>query len=208
MSVILPIHPDNPQKNRIIQVAEASRKGEVIAYPTDSTYALGCQIGNKIALERIKKIRQLDENHKFTLICRDLSELGNYAKVNNNAFRLIKALVPGPYTFILQATREVPKRLLHSKQKTIGIRIPDHKLLQAVLAELDAPLMNTTLQLPGMQYPLTTPVEIKDLVGNRVDLIVEGGSTGIELTTVIDLVEEPVLVRQGKGDITSVLSTY
>jgi len=174
----------------------------VIVYPTDSGYALACQIGNKTALERIRRIRKLDEKHHFTLVCRDLSELSTYAQVTNNVYRILKVHTPGPYTFILPATREVPRRLMHPKRKTIGLRIPDHKIALALLEILDEPLMSTTLTLPGEEIAFLEAQAIRDVLGNQVDLIIDGGSCGLEPTTIIDLSgEEPVILRKGKGEV-------
>ncbi|HLQ25459.1 MAG TPA: L-threonylcarbamoyladenylate synthase [Acidiferrobacterales bacterium] len=194
------IHPHNPQPRLIRRAAEIICRDGVIAYPTDSSYALGCHIGNKEAVARIRTIRQLDHKHNFTLVCRDLSEIAVYAKVNNVAYRLLKANTPGPYTFILPATREVPRRLQHPKRKTIGLRIPDNIISQALLAELGEPLMSVTLILPGEQLPLSDPVEIRAHLEHRLDLIIDGGYCGLEPTTVIDLEsDQPHITRAGKG---------
>ena len=202
MSQYFRIHPDNPQARLIHQAVDIIRKGGVVAYPTDSAYALGCHIGDKRALERICAIRRLDANHNFTLICRDLSDLGVYAKVNNSAYRLIKAATPGPYTFILQATREVPRRLVHPKRKTIGLRVPDNNICVDLLAQLGEPMMTTTLILPGEQYPLTDPSEIREMLEHQVDLIIDGGFCGLESTTVVNLEEQvPEIIREGCGDL-------
>lgn len=201
MSQFFQIHPDNPQKRLISQAVERIRAGDVIVYPTDSGYALGCHIGDKKALERIQRIRQLDDKHNFTLVCRDLSELGMYAKVDNSGYRLLKALTPGPYTFILPATREVPKRLQNPKRKTIGLRVPEHAITQALLVELDEPLMSTTLIMPGESMPESDPYEIRSLLEHAVDLIIDGGYGSLEPTTVVDLTGgAPEVVRQGLGD--------
>lgn len=195
------IHPQNPQSRLISQVVTIVRHGGVIIYPTDSSYALGCLIGNKAAMDRIRYIRELDEHHNFTLMCRDLSEIASYARVDNRAFRLIKSLTPGPYTFILNATREVPRRLQNPKRKTIGLRVPDHPIALALLEVLGEPLMSVTLILPSEEMPLTDPEDIGKMLGNRVDAIIDGGNCGFEPTTIIDLAGEvPVVVRQGKGD--------
>ena len=196
----LHIHPLNPQPRLIKQVVDVICAGGVIIYPTDSSYALGCHIGDKAAMERIRNIRELDNKHNFTLVCRDLSEIANYAKVDNAAYRLIKSLTPGPYTFILKATHEVPRRLQNPKRKTIGLRVPDHAIVQALIEMLGEPLMSSTLMLPGNEVPLNDPQEIQNLLKNQVDLIIDGGNCGLEPTTVIDLVEgTPQVVRQGKG---------
>jgi tRNA threonylcarbamoyl adenosine modification protein (Sua5/YciO/YrdC/YwlC family) len=202
MSQYFRIHPDNPQARLIHQAVGIIRKGGVVAYPTDSAYALGCHIGDKRALDRICTIRRLDEGHNFTLICRDLSDLGVYAKVNNSAYRLIKAATPGPYTFILQATREVPRRLVHPKRKTIGLRVPENNICMDLLAELGEPMMTTTLILPGEEYPLTDPADIRDMLEHQVDLIIDGGFCGLESTTVVNLEEQvPEIIREGMGDL-------
>ncbi|MFW5453708.1 L-threonylcarbamoyladenylate synthase [Thioalkalivibrio sulfidiphilus] len=198
----LEIHPDNPQARLIRQAVDVIREGGVIVYPTDSCYALGCGIGNKTGMERIRRIRQLDDNHHFTLVCRDLSEIATYAKVDNTAYRLLKNLTPGPYTFLLKATHEVPRRLQHAKRKTIGLRVPDHAITQALLAELGEPLMSTTLHLPGDHLPLSDPYDIEERLSAHVDLILLAGSCGVEPTTVVDLVGEvPEVVRQGRGAV-------
>lgn len=202
MTKILYIHPDNPQPRLIDQAVAVIRDGGVTVYPTDSAYAIGCRLGDKSALDSIRRIRQLDKNHNLTLVCRDLSELAVYAKVNNQVFRRLKANTPGPYTFILPATSEVPRRLMHPKRKTIGLRVPANAIAQAMLAALDEPLMSSTLIMPGDEYPLTDPQEIRDMVGNQVDLIIDGGFGGLEVTSVIDLTDSsPVLIRRGMGDM-------
>ena len=202
MSQLFQIHPENPQGRLIKQAAEIVRGGGVIAYPTDSAYALGCHLGDKAAMDRIRRIRNLDPKHDFTLVCRDLSELGSYAKVDNSAFRLLKAHIPGPYTFIFRATQEVPKRLHHPKRKSIGLRVPDNQICLDLLAELDAPLLSVTLILPGESLPMTDPYDIRDTLGNVVDLVIDGGYCGMEATSVIDLVDDvPVLLRRGLGDV-------
>jgi tRNA threonylcarbamoyl adenosine modification protein (Sua5/YciO/YrdC/YwlC family) len=201
MSQFFQIHPENPQARLIRRTAEIVREGGVIVYPTDSSYALGCGIGDKAAVERICRIRRIDDTHNFTLVCRDLSEITSYAKISNQAYRLLKALTPGPYTFIHQATKQVPRRLQNPKRRTIGIRVPDHVIAQALLSELNQPMMSTTLILPGDPMPLTDPYEIRSLLDHAVDLVVDGGYCGFEPTTVVDLVEDlPVVIRQGKGD--------
>ena len=199
------IHPGNPQKRLISQAADILREGGVVVYPTDSCYAIGCRIGDKDALERIRRIRHLDEGHNLTLMCEDLSEIATYAKVSNPVYRLMKAYMPGPYTFLLLATRDVPKRLQHPKRKTIGVRVPDHPVIQALLIEMHEPILSTSLILPGEDMPLTDPEEINNKLGKQVDLILDGGICGIESTTVVDLAgEQPVIVRQGKGNIHAV----
>lgn len=185
------------------QAAEIVRAGGVIVYPTDSCYALGCRLGDKAAEERMRAIRQLDAYHHFTLVCRDLGELATYAKVDNRQFRMLKAATPGSYTFILQATREVPRRLQHPSRRTIGLRVPDHKIVRALLTELREPLLSSTLQLPGDDLPLTDAREIRDRLEHQVDLVVDGGSCGVEPTTVVNLVgDAPVITRLGKGSVT------
>ncbi|MDY0207497.1 MAG: L-threonylcarbamoyladenylate synthase [Pseudomonas sp.] len=195
------IHAENPQDRLVKQAVEVIRKGGVIIYPTDSSYALGCRLGDKSALERIRRIRRLDDKHNFTLMCRDLSELGVFAKVNTTAFRLLKAYTPGPYTYILNATREVPRMLMHPKRRTIGLRVPGHPIAQALLAELGEPLMSVTLIMPDADEPLSDPYEIRDLLESQVDLIIDGGYGGIEASTVVSFVdEEPEILREGCGD--------
>ncbi len=202
MSQFFQIHPDNPQARLIAQAVSIVRHGGVIVLPSDSCYALGCHLGDKAASDRIRRIRQLDARHNFTLMCRDLSEIGVYAKVDNTAFRLIKSLTPGPYTFILPATSEVPRRLLHPKRKTIGLRIPDNAIAAALLEQLGEPLMTTTLQLPGDDYPMIDPYEIRQVLHKQVDLVIDGGYCGMEHSTVIDLTgESPEIVREGKGPV-------
>jgi len=202
MSQFFQIHPDNPQARLIGQAVTIIRAGGVIAYPTDSAYALGCQLGDKAALERIRRIRKLDDTHNFTLVCRDLSELGTYARVNNSVFRLIRNHTPGPYTFILKATDEVPRRLLHPKRRTIGLRVPENRIALALLEALGEPLMSVTLMLPGDELPMTDPEEIRERLQHDLDLVIDGGICGPEPTTVIDLADDtPVLLRQGRGDV-------
>lgn len=197
------LHPDNPQPRLIREAVKLLRGGGVMVYPTDSCYALGCMIGNKAGMERIRALREVDEKHHFTLVCRDLSEIARYARVDNRQYRILKAATPGGFTFILEATREVPRRLLHPKRSTIGLRVPDHAVVAALLTELDEPILSMTLQLAGDEYPLNDPEEIHERLGNRVDVILETGYCGIEPTTVIDLSgPAPELVRQGTGDAT------
>lgn len=201
MAQFFHIHPDNPQTRLIHQAAEIVRAGGLIAYPTDSAYALGCHIGDKFALDRIRLIRQLDKHHNFTLMCRDLSELATYAKVDNQVFRLLKSHTPGQFTFILEATSEVPKRLKHPKRKTIGLRVPDNPIALALMEELGEPLMSSTLLLPGDEYPLTDPYDIRETLEHQLELVIDGGFCGMEPTTVIDLTNEtPEIVRQGCGN--------
>ncbi|WP_210397603.1 L-threonylcarbamoyladenylate synthase [Motiliproteus sediminis] len=201
MSQFFQIHPETPQLRLIRQAVEIINKGGVIAYPTDCAYALGCHIGDKSALERIKQIRRLDDKHNFTLVCRDLSELATYAKVDNTAYRLLKQNTPGAYTFILRGTPEVPRRLMHPKRREIGIRIPDNAIALALMAELGEPIMSTSLILPGETEPMTDPYDIRDTLQNQVDLVIDGGYCGMAATTVINMVDEvPVIVREGAGN--------
>jgi len=201
MAQFFQIHPENPQNRLIAQAAEIIRKGGIVAYPTDSAYALGCHIGDKDALDRIRAMRQLDKNHNFTLMCRDLSELATFARVDNRVYRLIKNHTPGAYTFILEATAEVPRRLMHPKRKTIGLRVPDSPIALALLEELGEPIMTSSLLMPGEEYPMTDPYDIRDSLQHHLDLIIDGGYCGLEPTTVIDLTGDlPELIRQGKGD--------
>jgi tRNA threonylcarbamoyl adenosine modification protein (Sua5/YciO/YrdC/YwlC family) len=196
------IHPDNPQVRLIRQAVAIIRAGGVIIYPTDSSYALGCHIGDKGAMERIRAIRRIGADHNFTLVCRDLSEIAAYARISNADYRILKAHTPGPYTFILPATREVPRRLQHPKRKTIGLRIPEHAITQALLAELGEPLMSSTLIQPGESTPLNDPEEIERVFGKQVDLIIEGGPCDLEPTTVVELHDgEAQVVRAGKGEV-------
>jgi tRNA threonylcarbamoyl adenosine modification protein (Sua5/YciO/YrdC/YwlC family) len=195
------IHPTHPQQRLLTRAGEIIAAGGLVVYPTETTYAIGCHIGDKQALDRIRQIRRLDKDHHFTLACRDLSEIAAYARVDNTSFRLLKQFTPGPFTFLLQASREVPRRLVHPKRKTIGLRVPDHPIAQGLLAALGEPMMTTTMQLPGAEFPIADPEQIRDLVGNLVDLIIDGGSCGLLPTTVIDLTGgAPVVVRQGLGE--------
>jgi tRNA threonylcarbamoyl adenosine modification protein (Sua5/YciO/YrdC/YwlC family) len=196
------VNPENPQQRLVLPAVEILKDGGIIAYPTDSGYAFGCQIGNKEALGRICRLRQLDEKHNFTIICQDLAQVGVYAHFDTPAFRLIKANTPGAYTFILKATKEVPRRLMHPKRKTIGIRVPDNAIAQALLKELQEPMMTTTLILPGEESPLTDPVEIRNRLEKKVELVIDGGYGGLRPTTLINFVDgEPNILRHGKGDI-------
>lgn len=200
MSQFFQVHPETPQQRLVRQAVEIINKGGLIAYPTDSAYALGCHIGDKNALDRIRTVRQLDKNHNFTLMCRDLSELSTYAKVDNATYRMLKNHTPGAYTFILEATKEVPRRLLHPKRKTIGLRVPDNVIALALMEELGEPLMTSTLLMPGDEYPLTDPYDIRDSLEHALDLVIDGGFCGMEATTVIDMTGDvPELVRQGCG---------
>ena len=195
------VHPKDPQRRTIAQVVDLIRDGGLIAYPTDSCYALGCQIGNKDGLERIRAIRDLDEKHHFTLVCKDFSQLGQFVQIDNSIFRQVKAATPGSYTFILPATKEVPRRMMHPKKRTVGARIPDHPVAQAILAELGEPLVSSTLLLPGYDEPLTQGWEIKEALENQIDAVIDSGECGPEPTTVIDLREPvPEVVRVGAGD--------
>jgi tRNA threonylcarbamoyl adenosine modification protein (Sua5/YciO/YrdC/YwlC family) len=201
MSQFFQIHPQNPQLRLIKQACDIIRGGGLVVYPTDSGYALGCHLGDKTAMNRIRQLRQLDEEHNFTLVCRDLSELSLYAKVNNAVFRQLKAHTPGPYTFILPATKEVPKRLQHPKRKSIGLRIPQHSIALALLEELNEPLMSSTLILPGDELPMTDAEDIVERIGKQVDLVIDGGACGAEPTTVIEFIDDlPEVVRVGLGD--------
>jgi tRNA threonylcarbamoyl adenosine modification protein (Sua5/YciO/YrdC/YwlC family) len=202
MAQFFSIHPDSPQPRLIRRAAEIVRAGGVIVYPTDSCYALGCRLGDKAAMERLRAIRQVGPRHHFALVCRDLAELAVYAKVDNRQFRLLKRATPGSYTFILKATRVVPKRLLHPSRRTIGLRVPDHRVVRALLTELGEPLLSSTLLLPGDELPLNDAREIRDRLEHKVDLVLDSGSCGITPTTIVDLTGEiPVITRQGKGSI-------
>ena len=195
------VHPDNPQARTIAQVGDIVRGGGLIVYPTDSCYALGCQIGNKEGLDRIRDIRKLDDKHHFTLVCGDFAQLGQFVQVSNSVFRLVKAATPGQYTFILPATREVPRRLLHPKKKTVGVRVPKHPVVAALLANLGEPLLSSTLLLPGDEEPMTQGWEIKERLDHQVDAVVDAGDCGTEPTTVVDLSgDEPEILRVGAGD--------
>ena len=202
MSQFFAIHPETPQARLIQQAVSLIQGGGVIVYPTDSAYALGCQLGDKKAMERIRRIRSLQENHNFTLVCRDLSELGTYAHVDNTTYRLLRHATPGPYTFVLEATREVPRRLIQPKRKTIGLRVPDHPIPQALLHALNEPLMSATLIMPGDDYPMTDPYDIRHYLEHEVDLVIDGGFCGLEATSVVDLTgPTPVVLRAGVGDV-------
>lgn len=202
MALYLSPHPENPQPRMLAQAASIVREGGLIAFPTDSCYALGCHIGDKDAMERIRAIRGVDERHHFTLMCRDLSEIAQFAKVDNIQYRLLKAATPGSYTFILEGSKELPRRVLHPKRKTIGLRIPDHRLALALLEELGEPMLTSTLLLPGDEMPLTEGWQIQEALDDHLQLIVDGGHCGIEPTTVIDLTtDSPELVRAGRGPL-------
>jgi tRNA threonylcarbamoyl adenosine modification protein (Sua5/YciO/YrdC/YwlC family) len=204
MARYIDVHPDNPQRRAIGQAVEIVRGGGLIVYPTDSVFALGCQLGNKEGLDRIRAIRRLDDRHHFTLVCSDFAQLGQFVQVGNAIFRAVKAATPGPYTFILPATKEVPRRLLHPKKKTVGVRIPDHLVAQALLAELGEPLLSSTLLLPDSPEPNVPPTqgwEIKERLDHAVDAVLDSGECGTEPTTVVDLSgPEPEIVRKGAGD--------
>lgn len=202
MANLISVHPTDPQPHRVKKIVDRIREGALIAYPTDSSYAFGCRIGDRNAIKRIHRIRRTDKRHNFTLVCADLSEISVYARVDNWAYRLIKSLTPGPYTFILPATRQLPKIMAHPKRRTIGIRVPDHPLVTAMLSELGEPIMSSTLLLPGDELPLTDPIEIDERIGHDIDVIVEAGPTGIEPTTVLDLSSGAVdVIRVGRGDV-------
>lgn len=204
MSQFFAIHPTHPETRLIKRAVDIVRKGGVIAYPTDSCYAIGCHIGDKHAMERIRRIRGVDERHHFTLVCRDLSDIGTFAKVDNAQYRLLKSHTPGTYTFILDATRELPRRLAHPKRATVGVRVPEHPVTHALLTELNEPLLSSTLMLPGDVDPLNDAETIRAKLEHQLDLILDGGACGIEPTTVIDLSgSAPTLIRRGKGDIGS-----
>lgn len=201
MSDYIQIHPQNPEQRSVKRAVEVLLKGGVIVYPTDSTYALGCHIGDKSALERIRRIRQLDNKHNFTLVCSDLTSISTYAQVHNSAYRILKAYTPGPYTFILKATPEVPRRLMHPKRKTIGLRVPDNPIAQSIISALGEPIMSTSLLLPNEEEQLFDAYEMRLKLGKIVDMIIDGGSCGLEPTTMIDLVDGvPSVLREGKGD--------
>jgi tRNA threonylcarbamoyl adenosine modification protein (Sua5/YciO/YrdC/YwlC family) len=201
MSQYFVVHPDTPQPRLIKQAVEILHNGGVVAYPTDSCYALGCHLGDKAAQERIRAIRGVDDSHMFTLVCRNLAEIATYARVDNSQFRLLKANTPGSYTFILEATREVPRRLQHPKRSTIGLRVPQHAVTQALLEELGEPMLSMTLNLPGREDPPNEAWEIRDELEHQLDLVIDAGACPLEMTTVIDLTgNEPVLVRRGLGD--------
>jgi tRNA threonylcarbamoyl adenosine modification protein (Sua5/YciO/YrdC/YwlC family) len=201
---LIEIHPTHPQPRGVGEIVQIIQDGGLIAYPTDSSYAFGCHIGDKKAIDRIHRIRRTDKKHNFTLVCSDLSEISTYARVDNWAYRLIKSMTPGPYTFILPATREVPKRLQNPKRRTIGLRVPDHNLVHAVLERLGEPIMSSTLSLPGDSMPLTDPLEIEERIGTQIDAIIDAGPTGIEPTSVLDMTGGAVeVLREGRGDVSA-----
>ena len=200
MSQYFSVHPTHPQQRLLAQAGDIVARGGLVAYPTDATYSLGCHIGDKAALDRVRQIRRLDKHHDLTLICRDLSELGTYARVDNAAYRILKRLTPGPFTFLLPATREVPRRLVHPKKKTVGLRVPDSPIALGLLQALGEPMMTTTMQLPGEALPMTDPEEIRARLERSVDLVIDGGIGGLEPTTVVDLtVAGGRVVRAGAG---------
>jgi len=202
MSQFFQIHPENPQLRLIKQAAQIIQSGGIVALPTDSCYALVCQLDDKQAVERLRRIRGVDDKHHLTLLCRDLSEIAQYAKVDNRRYRMLKTATPGPYTFILEATKEVPRRLSHPQRKTIGLRVPENPIAQALLEELGQPLLGATLILPDESEPLTDPEEIRDHLEKLIELVIDGGACSLQPTSVIDLTEEqPVLLRQGRGDV-------
>ncbi len=202
MTQYLQIHPDDPQPRYLERAAMLVREGGIVAFPTDSCYALGCHLGDKAAVDRIRAIREVDDRHHLTLMCRDLSEIAQYARVDNAQYRLLKATTPGSYTFILEGTKELPRRVLHPKRKTIGLRVPEHKVALSLLAALGEPLLTTTLQLPGDEAPLTEGWEIQDRLDGQIELILDGGHCGTEPTTVVDLTGgQPALVRAGRGSL-------
>jgi tRNA threonylcarbamoyl adenosine modification protein (Sua5/YciO/YrdC/YwlC family) len=201
-AIWIEVHPDNPQARLLTQVVEHVRRGGVIAYPTDSGYALGCHLDDRDAAERLRRIRDFDRHHQFTLVCRDLSEIATYAKVDNRQFRLLKAATPGPYTFVLQATKELPKRIAHEKRKTVGIRVPEHRVTQALLGVLGEPLISCTLQFPGASSPVSDPEDDRERLLREVDVVVSAGSCGTLPTTVVDLTEDvPRVLREGRGPL-------
>jgi tRNA threonylcarbamoyl adenosine modification protein (Sua5/YciO/YrdC/YwlC family) len=201
MSQFFQIHPDNPQPRLIKQAAEILRSGGLAVIPTDCAYALACRIGDKNATEKVRRLRKLDSKHNFTLLCRDLSELSDFAKVDNSQYRLLKAHTPGAYTFILEATRQVPRLLMHPKKRTIGIRVPDNKIAMELAAEMNEPIMTTSLIMPGDELPMSDPYDIRQQLEHELDLVIDGGYCGFEATTVIDMTDEvPQLLRQGVGD--------
>ncbi len=200
MSQYFEVHPETPQPRLVRRAVEIIRAGGLVAYPSGTTYALGCGLGEKAAVERIRALRQLDERHHFTLACRDLSDIGSYTRMDNTAFRLLKAHTPGPYTFVLRATAEVPRRLQHSRRRTVGIRVPDHPVARAILTELGEPLTTSTLLLPDEDYPMTDPAEIRDRIGRQLDAVIDAGPGGLEPSTVVDLSgEAPQVLRHGAG---------
>lgn len=206
MAKLIEIHSTDPQPRLVAVIVQIIQSGGLIAYPTDSSYAFGCHIGDKRAIDRIHRIRRTNKKHNFTLVCSDLSEISTYARVDNWAYRLIKSMTPGPYTFVLPATREVPKRLQNPKRRTIGLRVPDHPLVHAMLESLGEPIMSSTLTLPGDDMPLTDPMEIEQRIGHEIDAIIDAGPTGLEPTSVLDLTSGVVeVLRKGRGDISALV---
>ena len=204
MGEILSIHPENPQQRRISKVVNCLHRGGIVAYPTDSVYALGCHIGDKQAMDRIRAIRKLDKHHTFTLMCKDLSELANYARVDNVAYRTLKATTPGAFTFVLKASSEVPRRLMHPKRKTIGIRVPQSNIVMSLLDSLHEPMKSVTLMMPEDEYPMTDAYEINQQLGSHVDMVIDSGYCGLEPTTVVDMTDDmPQILRQGAGDFSA-----
>lgn len=206
MARLIEIHPTDPQSRLVASVVQAIHSGAVIAYPTDSSYAIGCHIGDKPAMDRIRRIRRTDKDHNFTLVCSDLAEISQYARIDNWAYRMIRSMTPGPYTFILPATRGVPKRLQNPKRRTIGLRVPDHAVVRAMLDTLGEPIMSSTLTLPDDDMPLTDALQIEERIGHEIDVIVDAGPAGIEPTSVIDLSgDTPEVLRVGRGDVNALL---
>ena len=207
MSQLLQIHGDNPQERLIVKASGIIQQGGVIVYPTDTSYAIGCHLGDKKAVERIRQLRMLDAKHDFTLLCEDLKQIASYARVDNQAYRILKSHTPGPYTFILKATKEVPKMLMHPKKKTIGIRVPGNNIIQAVLHSLGEPILTSTLILPGDDYPMTDPYDIQQTLGASLDLIIDGGYCGMDETSLISLVDDNIeVLRQGAGPVEAFLA--
>lgn len=207
MSQVLQIHTENPQERLIEQAVEIIQQGGVIVYPTDTSYAVGCHLGDKKAVERIRQLRMLDAKHDFTLLCEDLKQIASYARVDNQAYRILKSHTPGPYTFILKATKEVPKMLMHPKKKTIGIRVPNNNIIQAVLNSLGEPILTSTLILPGNDYPMTDPYDIQQTLGANIDLIIDGDYCGMDETSLISLVDDNIeVIRQGAGPVEAFLA--
>lgn len=201
MSQFFQVHPENPQPRLVKQAAQIIRDGGIVALPTDSAYALVCRLDDKAAVEKLRRIRGVDDKHHLTLLCRDLSEIAQYARVDNQQYRMLKSTTPGPYTVILEATREVPRRLSHPSRKTIGLRVPENAITLALLDELGEPLIGTTLQLPGDDHMLSDPEEVQERLGKQVELVIDGGAGTLEPTTIVDLTgPEPVLLREGRGD--------
>ena len=202
MSHFFQIHPESPQQRLVKQAVDIIQRGGVVVYPTDTAYAIGCHLGDKKAVDRIRQLRMLDEKHDLTLLCEDLSQIATYARVDNEAYRILKSHTPGAYTFILKATKEVPKMLMHAKKKTIGIRVPDNRIIQAILNELGEPMLTSTLTLPGDEFPLTDPYDIHQTLDHSVDLIIDGGYCGMTETSLVSLVDGEVdVLREGAGQV-------